>query len=235
MVLQLDLFASIEKFNDGSARVQMFSRFLNGAFSLHQQLQRRMMRSSRNHSSAAGSDEYITNAVYEELLQQESVLANMSEQERLNEELRDRLAHEAGGARSLPQRALEFYINFLHVAKKRGTGPFQTVSDNQDGICYVDLHSMIDIVQRVFVKCSSRVLDECIHKMNERAQRRPGFNSQLGLQSVLSNDADRFVDFDVMMLIIMEGYLEEEARLSNVLHETFIEAAVPGKQYALFA
>lgn len=163
----MDLFASIERHLNSSGRIAMFHRFLNCDF---------------KHRTLKPGEEYNVDGVTEREGEDEWALDEHlkhigRKHEFFAETLRCKLSMQGG--RSLSSRVFDFYIRFWHVAQLYGIGPFQTVSDDNEGKCWVDVTSMCEIVSHVFVNFKDGTVAACVQKMQLKAATK---HSQAALQ-----------------------------------------------------
>jgi hypothetical protein len=181
----------------------------------------------------------------------------MTEVERHTHDLKCRLTISLSGGRALSSRVFDFFLSFLSFARRFGSGPFQSVSDNNEGIMWIDLTSMIDLVAKSFNRFPSYLLRAVIAKMHNKAtlsrntlMNMGGITTTSGVSKnidilhsidVLSDtggagglsssalasaaaftSANRFVDYDLMMEVIVESYLDEDARMHHTLYDLFL-------------
>ena len=156
-----------------------------------------------------------------------------------------RLTLTLNGARHLSSRVLDFYLQFLTLAKKYGQGPFQSVSDNNDGVTWIELASMVDLTSKTLNRFPTYLLRATIAKLHNKASlsrtsvlQMDGVHTSsaashsvdvlqtqaMGLTSNPDHDMNghRFVDFDVMMEVLIEAYLDEDARMHHMLTDLFL-------------
>lgn len=140
------------------------------------------------------------------------------------------------GCRTLATRVMDFYLHFLHIAKKYGSGPFQTISDNSEGVCWIDISSMVELVTHVCRKWPDFLIENTVNKMYKRAQTKTSIHSVPSTPSHRESsipttnetaDPARFVDFDAMLNILIESYLDEDARMHHLVYDSFVSTVQP--------
>lgn len=175
----------------------------------------------------------------------------MSEQERTAHELKCRLTVSLHGGRNLNARVLDFLLRFRALAKKAGRGPFQSVGDNHDGVAWIHMHSLVDMFTRCMHRLPPFLLAAAVTKMQHRADSMRGAEAGAGAvptsaaaaaaesrsstapspspspspssaaSASAAAAASRFVDLDSMIEVVVETYIDEDARMDAALLDVF--------------
>jgi hypothetical protein len=166
----------------------------------------------------------------------------MSSSERATLELKFGLSVSLSGGRSLNARVLDFLLRFTSAARRLGRGPFQSVSDNNDGVTWIALDSMEELVSRAWARLPSFMLKAVIAKMRHRADNAatrmaptaaagtaasysapPSSAASAVASSDTLSDPRRFVDYDALVEVLVESFIDEDARMHHTLLDIFAQ------------
>jgi hypothetical protein len=257
----LDLFASIEKHIESSPRVRLFSMLLNnscrhrkiiipqdpgGATNDHKTQEESQMNDSNTIGVASTTTNTNTSAA-----SANTPSYHMSAIERDAHELKLRLTISLYGGRSLNARVLDFILRFNAASRKLGRGPFQSVSDNNDGITWIALDSMEELITRAWARLPAFMLRAVLAKIRHKADTMPGglggnqhqqqppesqrnlvgltatssshppSASAVGSSNTVPSELSRFVDYDYLLEVLVESYIDEDARMHHTLIDIF--------------
>ena len=257
----LDLFDSIQQFSASSIRVRLFAAFINDSFQLRKfgferELYNITKQKSITTSSIAdneksdgtntdtdNSNTSTTNnnkSSSDKYADLDSSTHKQIADEKFLSTLTYRTAIHSNGGAILSSRLCHFLLKFLYYTKKLSVGPFTNVSDNNDGIMWIDVNSICELITKLFARFPTFITDACIAKIQSKANRLPNAFNSGGSNAYSSNSPaspsshartltssssslHTYIEWDIVSEIVIECVLDEETRYHYQLYDAFLQ------------
>ncbi|XXQ30192.1 EF-hand domain-containing protein [Plasmodiophora brassicae] len=125
-----------------------------------------------------------------------------------------------------PQRVVDAALTVHEALRLYAAGPFDCIVDNCQGVCWVDVDTVCDVVSRLLHQFDSEALDGLQRNLRARSKVLSVARSFTSPTTTAYKGTDQFMDLDDCIEIIWDALRAEDDRLSSELQAALHQHAV---------